>query len=361
MSAVQRHQVVVVGAGQGGLSVGHHLAAHGIDFVIVDGGARLGDAWRQRWDSLRLFTPARYDGLPGFPFPRDERAFPSKDEMADYLASYAAREQLPVRLATRITALDRSAGGFLLTADSARFEAEQVVIATGSYQKPRVPSWAIELHRVTTQLHAGCYKNPRQLPEGDVLVVGAGNSGAELALEAARAGHRVFLSGRDVGRIPPPLYLANGRFFWFLATRVLTDKTPMGRKIRAHLRAGHGGPLIRIRPRELVEAGIERVARVAGVEAGWPLLDDGRVLEVSSVLWCNGFSVDFSWVRLPIFAADGLPVHEQGRVAAVPGLYFVGLPFQRSFSSMFIGGVGRDAERVAEQLVRERGERRQAA
>jgi putative flavoprotein involved in K+ transport len=340
-------RVVVIGAGQAGLAVGQQLVEAGVDVVILDAAARIGEVWRTRWDSLRLFTAAEVAGLPGFPFPGDPNAFPTKDETADYLEAHARRFHLPVRLGTRVEALERHGDRYVITAGHTRFKAEHVVIATGPYQRPLVPRWAADLPGRVVQIHSRAYRNPAQLPPGDVLVVGAGNTGAELALEAARAGHRVWLSGRDVGQIPSLLHAFNGRLFWFLATRVFTTRTPIGRRIRASMRAHHGGPLVRIRSKDIVASGIQRVGRVVGCDAGRPVIGDGRVLDVSAVLWCGGFGFDFGWVRLPIFAPDGYPLHDQGRVTCEPGLYFVGLPFQRSLSSSTLVGVGRDAALVA--------------
>jgi putative flavoprotein involved in K+ transport len=228
----------------------------------------------------------------------------------------------------------------LINAKGARFEAEQVVIATGPYQKPRVPSWAADLDHDIVQIHAATYKNPGQIPNGDVLVVGSGNTGAELALEAAAAGHRVWLSGRDVGQVPPFARIANGRLFWFLGTHVFNLMMPIGRRIHASLRAGHGGPLVRIRSKEITAAGVQRVGRVTGSHNGQPILEGGSVLRVASILWCTGFGLGFSWVHLPVFAPYGYPLHDQGRATPEPGLYFLGLPFQRSLTSTLIGGVG---------------------
>jgi putative flavoprotein involved in K+ transport len=205
-----------------------------------------------------------------------------------------------------------------------------------------VPSWASRLDSKIVQIHSSAYKNPAQLPTGDVLVVGAGNTGAELALEAAAAGHRVLLSGRDVGQVPRLLRIANGRLFWFLATRVLTVRTRIGRKIRAAIRAGHGGPLVRIRSGEIAAAGIQRIGRVITAHDGRPQ-DDGRTLDVACVLWCSGFGLDFGWVQLPIFAPDGYPLHEQGASPRSPPA-LRRLPFQRSLSSSTLVGVGRDGK-----------------
>jgi putative flavoprotein involved in K+ transport len=347
MTERTRFQTIVIGGGQAGLTVAHFLVEAGVDVLILEAADRIGHAWRTRWDSLRLFTAAEYAGLPGTPFPGDPNAFPSKDEVADYLEAYARQWRLPVRLGTKVDALDRVGGRYVISAAGLRFEADQVVITTGPYQSARVPSWASSLRHDIVQIHSRDYKNPSQLPAGDLLVVGAGNTGAELALEAARSGHRVQLSGRDVGQVPAFFRLANGRLFWFLATRVFTVGTPLGRRFRQGFRAGHSGPLVRIRQREIAAAGIERVSRVVGADNGRPLLEDGRALDVRCILWCAGFGLDFSWVHLPIFAADGYPLHEQGRVASELGLYFVGLPFQRSLSSSTLVGVGRDAALVA--------------
>ena len=346
-----RFQVIVIGGGQAGLCVGHFLVEAGIDVVVLEAAARIGESWRRRWDSLRLFTAAEYAGLPGLPFPGDPNAFPSKDEVADYLEDYARRMRVPVRLGTKVDALHRHRDRYVIEAGTTRLEADHVVITTGPYQQPRVPSWAANLDPRIVQIHSNAYKNSTQLPAGDVLVVGAGNTGAELALEAAAAGHRVLLSGRDVGQVPPVLRLANGRLFWFLATRVFTVGTRIGRKIQAALRAGHSSPLVRIRSREIAAAGIQRVGRVVAARNGIPLTEDGRALDVASVLWCAGFGLDFGWVHLPIFAPDGYPLHEQGRVASEPGLSFVGLSFQRSLSSSTLVGVGRDSKLIADGIA----------
>jgi putative flavoprotein involved in K+ transport len=346
-----RFQVVVIGGGQAGLCVGHYLVEAGIDVMILEAAARIGESWRRRWDSLKLFTAGEYAGLPGLAFPGDPNAFPTKDDVADYLEEYARRMQLPVRLNTTVTALHRHGDRYVIETGDIRFEADHVVVTTGPYQKARVPAWAASLDPTIVQIHSNAYKNPTQLPAGDVLVVGAGNTGAELALEAAAAGRRVLLSGRDVGQVPAVMRLANGRLFWFLATRVFTVGTRIGRKIQAALRAGHSSPLVRIRSKTILAAGIQRVGRVIATRSGKPQTEGGRVLDVACVLWCAGFALDFGWVHLPVFAPDGYPLHEQGRVPSEPGLYFVGLPFQRSLSSSTLVGVGRDGKLVASWIA----------
>jgi len=351
----ERFEVVVIGGGQAGLSVGHHLAARGLDFVILDANARTGDSWRARWDSLRLFTPAVFDGLDGMPFPAPPFTFPAKDEMADYLEAYATRFALPVRHGVRVDRLTREGDTYVVRAGSKVFEAPQVVVAMANYQAPRVPAFAGELDPRIVQLHSRDYRNPAQLRDGGVLLVGAGNSGAEIALELARH-RRVFMAGRDTGSVPFRIDGRAARLFLtrfvlrFLFHRVLTVGTPLGRKARPAV-ISRGGPLIRTKPRDLAAAGVERVPRVEGVQDGRPRLADGRVLDVANVVWCTGFHPGFSWIELPVLDASGEPVQERGIVPGEPGLYFVGQHFLYAFSSAMIHGVGRDAARVAAVVV----------
>jgi putative flavoprotein involved in K+ transport len=351
-------ETVVIGGGQAGLSVGYHLKQQGHPFVILDTNERIGDSWRKRWDSLRLFTPARYSGLAGWRFPASAMAFPTKDEMADYLESYAARFDLPVRTGVKAENLSREGDRYVVAAGGRRFEADNVVVASGAYQSPRIPTFAPELDPGIVQLHSSEYRDPSQLQEGGVLVVGAANSGAEIALEVARD-HRTWLSGRHPGQEP---FRPGSRWdrlllpvVWFMASRVLTVKTPIGRAVRRKFHAQgatHVGlPLARVRPKDFTAAGIERVSKTAGTRGGLPVLDDGRVLKVANVIWCTGFVSDFAWIDLPVFAEDGGPIHDRGVVGSEPGLYFVGLVFLYALASSLVGGVGRDAEYIAKHIA----------
>jgi putative flavoprotein involved in K+ transport len=349
----ERVQTIVVGGGQAGLSVGYQLARRGLPFVILDAGERIGDAWRSRWDSLRLFTPARYDGLAGMPFPAPAHSYPSKDEMADYLEAYAARFELPVRTGMRVDRVSRNGTGFVVTSGERRLEADNVVVAVGSWQRPRVPPLAAELDPRIVQLHSADYRNPGQLQEGDVLLVGAGNSGAEIALDAC-SGRRVWLSGRDVGHVPIRIESFAARIVLPLILRglfhrVLTMRTPMGRRKRREV-LSHGLPLVRTKPHDLTAAGIERVPRVAGVRDGLLRLEDGRVLDVANVVWCTGFEPAFDWIDVPGIARDD-PITDRGVVAGQPGLYFVGLLFLYAVSSAMIHGLARDANHVARHIA----------
>jgi putative flavoprotein involved in K+ transport len=347
---------IIIGAGQAGLSVGYHLARQGMPFLILEANERIGDVWRNRWDSLRLFTPARFDALDGMPFPAPPDTFPTKDAMADYLEAYTARFQLPVRTGVRVTRLSRQGDRYVVEAGGRQFEARHVVVAMATYQRRRVPGFAPELDPSIAQLHSSDYRNLSQLRPGGVLIVGAGNSGSEIALEAARGGHHVVMSGRDTGHIPFRIEGLAGRkvlarlVLRFLFHRLMTMDTPIGRRVRPAIIA-RGGPLIRVKPKDLAAAGVERAPRVAGVRDGRPILEDGRALDVASVVWCTGYDPGHSWIDLPVFDTDGEPRQHRGIVRGEPGLYFVGLHFLYAMSSTMIHGVGRDARHVAETIA----------
>ena len=351
----QHYDTVIVGGGQAGLSTGYYLKQQGRDFVILDGSERIGDSWRNRWDSLRLFSPARYNGLPGMPFPAPAHTFPSKDEMADYLVSYANRFELPVRNGTRVERLSKQGGRFVLSAGDQQYQADNVVVAMANYQKPRVPSFAQQLDPNIYQIHSSEYVNPSQLQDGDVLIVGAGNSGVEIALDVVGS-HSTWISGDYPGYIPFRIETFAARHFLVpfvlrvLFHRVMTIDTPVGRKVRPKLIAG-AGPLVRTKPTDIAAAGIEQVPRVTGLRDGCPMLADDRALNVANVIWCTGFQTGFmSWIDLPIFDGTGKPMHERGVVTGEPGLYFVGLHFLYAISSAQLGGVGRDAAYIADQI-----------
>jgi len=350
----QHTHTVVIGGGQAGLSVGYHLAKRGIPFVILDAHPRVGDAWRNRWDSLRLFTPSRYAGLPGFPFPGRGDAFLTKDEVADYLESYAQRFHLPVKNGVEVDSLSKEGQRFVTTAGDLRFESANVVVAMANYQVPRVPDFARELDPAVVQLHSHDYRNPSQLRDGGVLVVGVGNSGADIGLEVAQS-HPTWMSGKESGHIPFRIetFLASNflvRLVRFVGHHVLTVSTPIGRKVRPKL-LSKAAPLVRVKPQDLIDAGIERVPRVVGVRSGRPLLANDRTLDVNNVIWCTGYHPGFAWIKMPIFGEDGRPVHERGIVHGMPGMYFVGLHFLYAMSSASLIGVSRDAERVVKALA----------
>ena len=352
---VERFDSVVIGAGQAGLSVGYHLGKAGRSFVVVDAHERLGDNWRERYDSLRLFTPATAVSLDGFAYPGPRSTMPTRDQMADYLETYAATLRLPVRLGVRVTGLSERDGRYAVATDHGQLVADNVVIATGAHRDPRVPAFARDLDPSIVQLHSSEYRNPSQLPDGPVLVVGAGNSGADISLELART-RSTWLSGPINGHIPVDIdgwvsrHIAF-KIVRFLGVHVLTLRTPMGRRARAKL-ATKGDPLVRVKPKQLESAGVHRVGKTVAARDGRPVTEDGETLDVASVIWAIGFRHDLSWIDLPIFGEDGRPVHARGVVPDAPGLYFVGLPFQFSAASDVLPGVGRDARYVVKHLLR---------
>jgi putative flavoprotein involved in K+ transport len=357
----ERIETVVVGAGQAGLSAGYYLARRGKPFVIVDADARIGDHWRRHWDSLRLFTAARFDNLPGMRFPAPAWHYPSGREMGDYLESYAARFALPVESGIRVDRIEPAdgAGGYLVTAGDRIIHADDVIVASGPFGTPHVPDFAADLDPSIRQFHSSEYRNPSQLADGPVLVVGVSHSGADIAYEVARS-HRTVLSGRAVGELPfRVIDTPRARIVWpivaWVQAHVLTIRTPIGRRIAPHLKKG-GGPLLRVRSVDFKRAGIERhEARVTAVRDGLPMTADGQVHDVANVIWATGFEPAYSWIDVPgAIADDGWPlgIGRRGIVDEAPGLYFLGLPFIYAFSSVLVGGVGRDAEFVVSALDR---------
>ncbi len=348
---------VVIGGGQAGLAVGHELRKRGRNFLIIDAHPRVGDAWRTRWDSLVLFTPARYCGLPAMRFPARGSAFVTKDEMADYLESYAAHFDLPVRTSTRVDRLTHDGHQFHVSAGRQSFVADNVVVAMANFQQAKLPWFAGELDPRIVQLHSHDYKNPSQLADGSVLVVGVGNSGADIAMEVVKH-HPTWLAGAESAVVPfriEPYFGRNigVRGVRFVGHHVLTMRTPIGRKARGHF-LETATPLIRVKPKDLVAAGTTRVGRITGVRDGLPLTDDGQTISPSSIIWCTGYRPGFSWIDLPVIGDRQEPQHERGVVPQMPGLYFVGLEFLYAATSATITGVGRDARRVARRLVKRR-------
>jgi putative flavoprotein involved in K+ transport len=352
----QHIETLIIGAGQAGLATGYHLQRLGRPFLIVDGNERVGDNWRRQWDTLRLYSPARYDGLPGLPFPASPWSYPGKEDVADYLEKYAIEHDLPVRMSTRVEQLSRRpSGGYVASLGEDTITCDNVVVATGTFGRaPNIPGFAHELDPSIQQLHSSEYRRPSQLRAGPVLVVGASHSGCDIAYEVAQQ-LPTTLVGRDPGQIGVRWDSRRIRLGFpvlaFLWRHVLTRRTPMGRKEMDEVRK-HGGPMLRVKREDLARRGVERLTqRVAGVQEGFPVLDDGRVIRAATVVWCTGFRQDFDWVDVPVFKDDGWPDEYRGVVDRAPGLFFCGLSFQYAFSSMVFLGVGRDARYVADRIA----------
>lgn len=350
------YETVVIGGGQSGLAAGHHLARRGVDFVLLEASDRIGDLWRSRWDSLRLYSPAKYDALPGMSFDGPGHRFPTAREMGDYLERYADAQDLPIRTGVAVTRVRADGDGYAVETSDGTIAARQVIVATGGFQHPHVPEVAQELDPGIRQIHSVDYRRPDQLADGAVLVVGLSHSGADLAREAALAGHRTIVAGTAHGQLPFSVDSRRARLAWpvlrFVASNLLTLRTPIGRKMAPKVRRG-GGPLLRYRRQELLEAGVElRPARLVGARDGRPLLADDSVHDVATVVWCTGFRPDFSWVEPATVDERGWPIQERGLALGASGVYFLGIPFLFGFTSMLVLGADRDAAFVADAVVR---------
>jgi putative flavoprotein involved in K+ transport len=346
---------IVIGGGQAGLATGYHLKKQGRSFLVLEGNQRVGDSWRKRWDSLRIFTPAKFSSLPGMRHAGPRFGFPTKDEMGDYLERYAETFGMDVRTGVHVESVTRSGDAFAVaTSDGRRYEADNVVVATGSERIAKRPAFASKLSRKIVQLHSSEYKDPSQLRDGPVLVVGCGNSGAEIGIEVART-RPTYISGKPSAQIPfkhgPAMARTVFRVIRFVGHHVLTLRTPIGRKVRPKF-ISMAAPLIRVKTKDLEATGAELVGRTAGVtKDGRPVLEDGRVLDVANVIWCTGFREEWPWIDLPAFGDDGRPRADRGVSQDVPGLYFMGVRFQYAASSDVLPGVGRDAAHVAKHIA----------
>ena len=338
-------EVAVVGAGQAGLAMGYFLRRPGRRFVILERADSIGAAWRERWESLTLFTPRRYSALPGLPFPGDPDGYPTRDEVTAYLERYAETFELPIELHSEVTKLDRRDDmRFRLEVGGQWVFADQVVVATGPFQAPYVPEVAEKLAGDVFQTHAVGYRRPDGVPEGTVLVVGGGNTGFQIAKELSA--QRVVLSVGSRQKPLPQRVLGRDLFWWLTKTRIL-DKTVdsrVGRKLRTR------DTLIGSSPRELRKRyGVELKPRIIDADGRTARFDDGSELELDAVIWATGYRADHSWIELPIFDEDGRLRHRRG-VTDVPGIYFLGLTWQHTRGSALIGWVKDDAEYLAERI-----------
>jgi putative flavoprotein involved in K+ transport len=340
-----KHDVVVVGGGQAGLAVGYFLWRQGRDFTILEAADEPAAVWRRRWASLRLFTSARYDALPGLPFPGDPDRYPGKDEVADYLVDYARRFELPVELDSRVRAVRGTDEGYLVELDERSIEAEQVVIATGPFQEAFVPPIARAVGPEVVQMHSTEYRAPHDIPEGRVLVVGGGNTGYQIAEELA-ARYEVHIS-IGTPQKPLPQRILGRDLFWYLDKTGLIRKT-MDTRIGRRLQSNED-TLIGSRPRSLRRHGVEFHERTVDARGSTMTFSDHTKLDVRTVIWATGFRLDHSWIDVPVFDEVGRVMHVRG-VTASPGLYFIGLPWQHTRGSALLGFVKDDAEYLAQQI-----------
>jgi putative flavoprotein involved in K+ transport len=338
--------VVVVGGGQAGLAAAWHLRRQGLRFLVLEAAAELGDTWRTRWESLRLLTPAEHDALPGLPFPAPAGSYPGKEAVADYLRDYAAAFALPVELNAHVTALRRTGPGFAISTADRTYTARQVIAATGPFQTPFLPPPAAGLDDSVTQLHSAAYRSPDALPEGPAVVVGGGNSGFQIALELAGT-RPVELS---VGSAYPalPQRLLGRDLFWWL-TRLGLMRVTVGSRLGRRLQARE--TLIGTGRRGLQRAGVRFRPRLVDAAGRTVRFADGSSREVDVVVWATGYRPDHSWIDIPGVLRDGRVVHTRG-VTAIPGLYFLGLPWQHTRGSALLGFVADDAAHVAAHVAR---------
>jgi len=340
-----RFDVIVIGAGQAGLAMGYFLARQRRRFVILDGADSIGAAWRDRWDSLVLFTPRRYDGLPGLAFPGDPDGYPTRDEVIAYLERYAATFELPVELGSAVRSLTTVDGRFVAELDDRSIEADQVVVATGPFQAPHVPALAAGLAPEVFQTHSTGYRRPGDLPEGSALVVGGGNTGFQIAKELS-ATRPVRLAVGSRQKPLPQRFLGRDLFWWLTKLGVLpkTVDSRIGRRMRDR------DVLVGSSPRELRRRfGVDLKPRLVGASGRTVSFGDGSELEVDAVVWATGFRPDHSWIGLPVTDPEGRLRHRRG-VTDAPGLYFLGLTWQHTRGSALLGWVKDDAKFVAERI-----------
>src|SRR5918912_780022 len=342
----EHYDVVVVGGGQAGLAIGYFLAREGRRFVILERADQIAPAWRERWDSLTLFTPRRYSSLPRLPFPGGPDGYPTRDEVIAYLERYAEAFELPIELNSEVRRIAAREGGFILELDGGTITADQVVVATGPFHTPYVPKLADRLASDVFQTHATGYRRPDGVPPGIVVVVGGGNTGFQIAKELS-ATHKVVLS---VGsrQTPLPQRLLGRDLFWWLTKARILDKTVesrLGRKLSTR------DTLIGSSPREMSRRyGVELKPRLVDANGRTVRFEDGSELDAGEIIWATGYRPDYSWIKVPIFDENGRLRHRRG-VTGVAGLYFLGLTWQHTRGSALIGFIKDDAEFIAEKIA----------
>jgi putative flavoprotein involved in K+ transport len=346
---------IIIGGGQAGLATGYYLKNAQDDFVILDASDRIGDSWRNRWDSLKLFTPNWANSLPGHKFPAPGKIHAGKDEVADFLDFYARKFELPVLLQAKVTDVTKKEEIYEVQSSRGIFTCKNIVIANGGYAIPKKPGFSSGLSDEIRQLHSSMYQRASDLPVGDVLVVGAGTSGLQIAMDIAASKRKTYVSGTPTFKIPEFILKYFGKQFVWVMNNIITIKTKPGRKAQKAIKSGAGAPLINISMEDAEKAGVKHVSRIKGVREGYPILEDGTAIKVSTVIWCTGFSCDVSWINLNDITDDhGYPLSYRGISPTHEGLYFVGMPFQYALTSTWINGAGRDANYIADHIHHKR-------
>ncbi|MBB6452630.1 putative flavoprotein involved in K+ transport [Salirhabdus euzebyi] len=344
-----KYDVIVIGAGQAGLSIGYYLKQTELNFVILDKGCNVGESWKERYDSLTLFTPRSFSSLPGFLMPGDEKVYPVKDEVANYLDTYAKKFSIPIQHHTEVTNIEKVDDDFILSTTKGECISKNVVVATGPFHHPFIPSFSAGLSTDILQIHSSEYKNPEQLQPGTILVVGGGNSGSQIAVELAdnrdvyfSVGHKLNFLPQDIGK--------KSIFWWFDKLGILkaTRESKIGSFIRQKPDPIFGFELKPLLHRQVVKL----KPRVVSVNQNSVIFKDNSLLEVSNIIWCTGFKLDFKWIDIPsVFDQKGNPIHKRG-VTAVDGFYFLGLPWQFRRGSALLQGVGVDAQYIVKQVIK---------
>jgi putative flavoprotein involved in K+ transport len=343
------YDVIVIGAGQAGLSMGYYLKKSTLSFLILDNNERIGDVWRKRYDSLVLFTPRSYSSLHGLALEGDTEGFPTKNEIGDYLERYAITFELPIQLKEEVQHITKQDGLFLIITQQSTLQAKNVVVANGPFNNPSIPLFAKEFSKEVVQLHSSQYKNPSQLNQGSVLVVGGGNSGSQIAVELSQS-HNTYLSVGQNIRFLPLTFMNKSIFWWFDKMGILKANSTsfLGKRIQKQ-----GDPIFGYELQEKIKHNkVKLKGRTVGVQNNKATFDDHSSLEINNIIWSTGFLPDYSWLNLPnLIEPTGEVIHKRG-ITNIDGLYFLGLPWQHRRGSALLLGVGDDAKYLYQRILR---------
>ncbi|RAS80914.1 flavin-containing monooxygenase [Priestia endophytica] len=342
------YDVIIIGSGQAGLSMGYYLKKTALSFVIIDQNTRIGDTWRNRYDSLTLFTLPLYSSLPGLRLKKERNCMPTKDDIADYLENYAKTFSLPVQLGIHVKNVSKIDDFFSLETNKGVVEARTLVVATGPFHTPRIPSFSKKLSKDIVQLHSSSYKNPSQLKDGNVLVVGAGNSGAQIAVELANT-PKTYLSTSGKLRFLPLFIMNKNIFWWFDKIGILkaTRDSFIGRKLQLY-----GDPIFRTQLKTKMKAGLVHLReRTKTASENEVIFADASPLKVDNIIWATGFRPNYDWLNLPnLVDKQGNIIHKRG-ITQQKGVFFLGLPWQYRRGSSLLEGVGKDAYYLYQHIL----------